>query len=144
MSHTKTEFATFIHGTKRAAQFSGRTHAATVHMFNDQRIGKEHITWTPTKDEFRPWQYEWNVLIDSIRNDKPHNELKRAVYSDYASLMGRAASHTGQTVTLDQMMKSEFQFCDYLEDLDYDSEVPVRADEMGQFKIPIPGQWTEV
>ncbi len=41
--------------------------------------------------------------------------------------MGRAACHTGQTVTWDQIMKSRFQFCDYLDDLSYDAPVPVRA-----------------
>jgi len=143
-SKARTEFATFIHGTKCAAQFSGRTHAATVHMYKDQRIEEANITWTPTKDVYRPWQYEWNVLIDSIRNDRPHNEIKRAVYSDLTSLMGRAACHTGQTVTWDQIMKSNFQFCDYLDDLDYDSPAPVKADEDGQFPVPIPGQWKEV
>jgi len=141
---TRSEFATFIHGTKCAAQFSGRTHAATVHMFKDQRIAQDNISWTPTKDRYSPWQYEWNVFIDSIRNNRPHNEVKRAVYSDLTSLMGRAACHTGQTVTWDQIMKSRFQFCDYLDDLAYDSPAPVKADEDGCFPVPIPGQWKEV
>ena len=144
MNKTRSEFATFIHGTKCAAQFSGRTHAATVHLFKDQRIEKANIAWTPTKDRYSPWQYEWNIFIDSIRNDRPHNEIKRAVYSDLTSLMGRAACHTGQTVTWDQMMKSNFQFCDYLDDLSFDSPAPVKADENGQFPVPIPGKWKEV
>ncbi|HUV63990.1 MAG TPA: twin-arginine translocation signal domain-containing protein, partial [Sedimentisphaerales bacterium] len=63
----RTEFATFIHGTKCAAQFSGRTHAATVHLFKGQRIENDNIAWTPTKDAHSPWQYEWNVFIESIR-----------------------------------------------------------------------------
>ena len=144
MNKTRSDFATYIHGTKCAAQFSGRTHAATVHLFKDQRIEKDNIAWTPTKDAHSPWQYEWNVFIDSIRNDRPHNETKRAVYSDLTSLMGRAACHTGQKVTWDQIMKSKFQFCDYLDDLDYDSPPPVKADEEGRFPVPIPGQWKEV
>ena len=140
----RNDFATYIHGTKCAAQFSGNIHAATVHMFKDQRIGKEHIAWTPKRDEFSPWEYEWNDFIDSIRNDRPHNELKRAVYSDLTSLMGRAACHTGQTVTWDDIMKSRYQFCDYLDDLNANSPVPVRADKDGWFPVPIPGKWTEI
>ncbi len=143
-SNTRREFATFIHGTKCAAQFSGRTHRATVHMFKDQRINKENISWTPTKDAKSPWDYEWDELIESIRTDRPHNEIKRAVYSDLTSLMGRAACHTGQEVTWDQIMNSRFQFCDYLDSLYYDSPPPVKADEDGQFPFPIPGKWTEV
>ncbi len=141
---TRSDFATYIHGTRCAAQFSGRTHAATVHLFKDQRIGRENITWTPTKDRYSPWQYEWNVFIDNIRNDRPHNEVKRAVYSDLTALMGRAACHTGQTVTWDDMMKSRFQFCDYLDDVNADSPVPVTADAEGRFPVPIPGQWQEI
>jgi predicted dehydrogenase len=144
MQHCRNEFATFIHGTKCAAQFSGQTHAATVHMFKDQRIERGNIAWTPTKDRYSPWQYEWNNFIASIRKDRPHNELKRAVYSDLTSLMGRAACHTGQEVTWDDMMKSRFLFCDYLDDLGYDSPPPVKADEDGWFPVPIPGNWTEV
>jgi predicted dehydrogenase len=144
INKTRSEFATFIHGTKCAAQFSGRTHAATVHMFKDQRIEKGNISWTPTKDRHSPWQYEWNMFLDSIWNDRPHNETKRAVYSDLTSLMGRAACHIGQTITWDQIMKSRFQFCDYLDDLTYESPPPVKADENGQFPVPIPGKWTEV
>jgi predicted dehydrogenase len=144
INQTRTDFATYIHGTKSAAQFSGNVHAATVHQFKDQRIDKDNILWTPTADAFSPWQYEWNQFIHSIRTDRPHNEAKRAAYSDFATIMGRAACHTGQTFTWDQMMKSGFQFCSYLDDLSAESPAPVEADENGQFPVPIPGRWTEV
>ena len=140
---TRSDFATYIHGTKCAAQFSGNIHAATVHRFKDQRINDDNIAWTPEKDAVSPWQYEWNDFIQSIRKDRPHNEGKRAVYSDFATLMGRAACHTGQTVTWDQMMKSKFQFCPDVDSLTLDSPAPVKADENGQFPVPIPGRWTE-
>ncbi len=138
------DFATYLHGTRKAAQFSGLTHAATVHMFKDQRIERSNITWTPPDDIHTPWQFEWNAFIASIRGDKPHNEAKRAAYSDFASLMGRAACHTGQEVTWEDMMQSRFQFIDNPEALDYDSPVPVEPAEDGHFPIPRPGAWEEV
>jgi predicted dehydrogenase len=144
INQTRTDFATYIHGTKCSAQFSGNVHAATVHRFKDQRIGKAHIAWTPKPDAHSPWQYEWNHFIHNIRHDKPHNECKRAVYSDLTTLMGRVACHTGQTVTWDDMMKSRFQFCSYLDTLNADSPAPAQADAKGQFQVPIPGQWKEV
>ncbi|MGD8238632.1 MAG: twin-arginine translocation signal domain-containing protein [Armatimonadota bacterium] len=144
IAKTRGEFATYIHGTKCAAQFSGQTHRATVRMFNDQRIAEDNISWTPTPDAVSPWQYEWNDFIASIREDRPHNEAIRAVYSDLTTLMGRAACHTGQTVTWDDMMGSTFKFCDYLDTLAPDSPVPVEPDEEGRFPVPIPGQWEEI
>jgi predicted dehydrogenase len=144
MASARTDFATYIHGTKCAAQFSGNIHAATVHMYKDQRVAKNNIAWKPKDDAHSPWQYEWNDFISAIRNDKPHNECKRGVYSDMTTLMGRAACHTAQEVTWDQMMKSDFQFCDYLDKLNYDSPAPVKADDQGRFPVPVAGAWKEV
>jgi predicted dehydrogenase len=137
------DFATYVHCSKRSGQFSGKVHKATVHIFNDHRIAEDNITWSPTPDAHSPWDYEWIAFIDSIRNDKPHNEAKRAVYADIASLMGRAAAHYNRIVTWDEVFDSEFQFCDYLDDLDYDSPPPVKADENGYFPAPVAGEWTE-
>jgi predicted dehydrogenase len=139
-----TEFATFVHCSKKAGQFSGNVHKATVHMFNDLRIAKDNIAWSPEPDAMSPWDYEWINFIHSIRNDKPHNEAKRAVYSDYASLMGRAAAHTNQIVTWDDVINSKFEFCDYLDDLNYDSPPPVLADADGYFPAPVAGEWKEL
>ncbi|NQU25711.1 MAG: gfo/Idh/MocA family oxidoreductase, partial [Candidatus Nealsonbacteria bacterium] len=144
ISHARSEFATFIHGTKCAAQFSGQTHRATVHLFKDGRIDKENIAWTPTPDAVSPWQYEWNDFIESIRTDRPHNEGKRAVYADFVSLMGRAACHTGQRVTWEELMQSDFKFCDHVDQLTAEGPPPVAADAEGRFPVPIPGQWKEV
>ncbi|MBC8875808.1 MAG: Gfo/Idh/MocA family oxidoreductase [Planctomycetes bacterium] len=138
------DFATFVHCTKKAGQFSGKVHKATVHMFKDQRISEDNIAWSPTPDAQSPWDYEWIAFIDSIRNDKPHNEAMRAVYADYASLMGRAAAHANRIVTWDEITSSEFQFCDYLDDLTCDSPPPVTADEEGYFPAPVAGEWKEL
>jgi len=142
--NTRYDFATYLHGTKAAAQFSGKVHKATVHQFKDQRINSDNIAWTPTADAHRPWQYEWNNLIHSIRTDRPHNECRRAVYSDMATLMGRAACHTGREVTWDDIMTSDFQFCDNLDDFNADTPAPAQADADGWFDVPIPGKWQEI
>lgn len=41
-------------------------------------------------------------------------------------------------------MAFNFQFCDYLDNLYYDSPAPVKADANSQFPFPIPRKWTEV
>ena len=138
------EFATYVHCSKQAGQFSGNIHKATVHAYKDQRIDSKNIVWTPTPDTKNPWDLEWIAFINSIRNNKPHNEGKRAVMANYAALMGRAAVHYNNIVTWDEVVNSKFQFCDYLDDLSYDSPAPVQPDENGFFPAPIAGKWKEL
>jgi predicted dehydrogenase len=138
------QFATFVHCSKKAGQFSGEVHKATVHMFNDQRIAADNIAWSPAADEHNPWDYEWIDFVRNIRSDKPHNEARRAVYSDYTALMGRAAAHLNRIVTWDEVTGSKFQFCDYLDSLSYDSPPPVKADAEGYFPAPEAGKWKEL
>lgn len=140
----KGDFATYVHGSKKTAQFSGNVHKATVHIFKDHRISTRNIEWTPTEDAHSPWDYEWIDFIAAIRNDLPFNEGKRAVYADYASLMGRAAAHLNRTVTWDEVTSSQFQFCDYLDDLTMDSPAPVLADAEGFFPAPAVPGWVEL
>ena len=138
------EFATFVHGSKKAGQFSGNIHRATVHLFKDHRIGDQHVEWSPTPDALNPWDYEWIRLIESIRNDKPHNESIRAVHADYASLMGRAAAHLNRVVTWDEVVNSKFQFCPNLDEMTIDSPPPVESGEDGYFPAPEAGKWNEL
>jgi predicted dehydrogenase len=138
------EMATFIHGTKCAAQFSGPHHIGTVQTYKDQRCTPHNIAWRAGKESFTPWQAEWNDLLDDIHKDKPHNEAKRAALSNLADLMGRAAVHSGQVITWDQIMSSKFQFCSDIDHLNLDSPAPIQADSQGRYPVPIPGEWSEI
>jgi predicted dehydrogenase len=138
------EFATFVHGTKKAAQFSGNVHAATVHTYKDQRIGREFMDWQAPKEELTAWQLQWNDFLDAIRTDKPFNQAKRAAYSNLATIMGRAAVHMGRTITWDEAMASDFQFFAGKDTLTHDSEVPTKADANGAYPPPVPGVWREI
>jgi len=149
------EFATFVHGTKCAAQFSGDIHAPTVHTYRDQRVSPDNIDWSygykadkAWSTRFRgaesPWQEEWNVLLAAIRDDRPHNEAKRAAYSDLASIMGRAAVHSGKVITWDEALASDFQFCPNIDTLNENSPPPVMPDAEGRYAPPVPGAWKEI
>ncbi len=138
------EFATYIHGTKCAAQFSGSHHAGTVRIYKDQRIADDNIAWKADKEQFSPWQAEWNVLLESIRKDRPQNEAKRAALSNLADIMGRSAVNMGKIITWDQAMASNFQFCPNIDTLTEASEPPVKPDANGRYPVPIPGVWTEI
>ncbi len=138
------EFATYVHGTRCAAQFSGNIHAGTVHLYKDQRCDEDNIQWSAAAEPLTPWQAEWNVLIDAIRNDRPHNEARRAALSNLADIMGRAAVHTGQMVTWEQAMASDFQWFPEIDQLDENGVPPVVAGEAGRYPVPVPGLWTEL
>ncbi len=138
------EFATYVHGTKRAAQFSGHIHAPTVHTYRDQRVAKDNIDWRAEKDPHTPWQAEWNALIAAIRHDRPHNETRRAALSNLADIMGRAAIHSGKIVTWDEAYQSDFQWCPGLDQLGEDTPPPVQADATGRYPSPSPGDWVEL
>ena len=138
------EFATFVHGTKCAAQFSGPSHIGTVHTYKDQRCTRDNIAWKAEPEPSTPWEAEWNNLLDAIRKDKPHNEVKRAGMSNLADMMGRAAVHMGKIVTWDEVMASNFQFCPNIDNLTEDSPPPVKEDAQGRYPVPVPGKWIEL
>ncbi len=140
----KNDFATFVHGTKCAGQFSGNVHAATCRIFKDQHIERDNVAWEAEKEKVNPWQAEWDVLLSAIREDRPHNEAKRAALSNLGAIMGRAAVHTGKEITWEEAMASDFQFFDGVDGLTADSPAPVQADAEGRYPAPVPGKWVEV
>ena len=138
------EFATYVHGTKCAAQFSGNVHAGTVQIYKDQRCSPDNVIWKMPDEEITPWQAEWNVFLEAIRRDRLHNEAERAALSNLADMMGRAAVHTGKIVTWDQAMNSPFQWCPELDQLNEHSTPPLQADDRGHYPAPVPGTWSEI
>jgi hypothetical protein len=135
---------TFVHGTQRMAQFPGSAHPGPVAIHKDQRAATDNLAWRAKPDEFSAWQNEWNVLLEAIRKDKPHNEAKRAAMSNLADLMGRAAAHSGKVITWEEAMASNFQFCPDIDRLNAESPAPVQADAQGRYPAPVAGKWVEM
>ncbi len=69
---------------------------------------------------------------------------QRTAFANLASIMGRAAIHSGKIVTWEEVTASDFTFCPNVAKLTYDSPAPVQADAQGRYPVPIPGQWSEV
>jgi len=128
------EFATYIHGAKCAAQFSGNTHAATTRLYKDQRLSQDNIVWEPPREKVSLWQAEWDVFLDAIRTGRRHNEIRQAAMSQVADFMARAAIHMGRVVTFDQIMASNFAWVPGgVDSLNENSSPPVVADANGRF-----------
>jgi predicted dehydrogenase len=138
------DFATFVHGTKCAGKFSGNVHAPTCWISKDQRTEQSNIAWRSPRETVNPWQAEWDVLLAAIRNDRPHNEARRAALANLGAIMGRAAVHTGKLITWDEAMASDFQFYSNVDQLTADSPAPVQADAEGRYPAPVPGKTVEI
>ncbi len=145
ISNCYSDFATYVHGTKCAARISWRPNERDeIHLFKDHRIEKDNIAWSAPRDASTPWDAEWQVLIDAIRNDKPHNEARHAALSNLAGIMARAAIHSGQMVAQPEALVSNFRWCDYADTMTDDSPPPVVPNEQGYYPVPNAGQWTEL
>lgn len=138
------DFATFVHGTKCAAKFSGNIHAPNCWLYQDQRIEQGSVAWRAPRETVNPWQAEWDVLLSAIRNNRPHNEARRAALSNLGAIMGRAAVHTGKLISWEEVMASDFKFCPNVDELTVNSPAPVQADAQGRYPAPIPGKTVEI
>ncbi len=73
----------------------------------DHHIGGENPWHYPEDGRRRNmYQTEHEVLFDSIRNNKKHNDGTWMAHSTLMSVMGRMAAYTGQVVTWDQALNS--------------------------------------
>lgn len=135
------EFASYAHGTKGLGIISSRSHwPSRARIYNGQKAHKEKLVWEyPQPERHNPYQAEWEHLLAAVRNDDAYNEVERGAMASVVTSMGRMAAHTGQTITLDQMMNCEHEFSPGIEDLTFESDSPVMPNAQGKYPIPYPG-----
>ena len=132
-------YADYAHGSKGSAVLMETLGQPKSKIYRSQNMSKENLIWQFGRDDPNPYHVEWQVLLDAIRQNKPHNEARRAGEAEVAAIMGRAAAHTGQLVTWDQVMGSDFQFVKDIDHLTFDSEPPIHAGPDGLYPAPQPG-----
>ena len=133
------QYNSFIHGTKGLAMASrNRDCDGPSTIYKGHNEDQTKIVWEST-DKSNPYQNEWDTLIDAIRNDKPHNEVKRGVEASLVTSMGRMAAHTGQTITYDAMLNCDHEFAPGLDTLTSASPAPVMPGPDGLYPQPEPG-----
>ncbi len=138
------EFASYAQGTKGLAVISTAAHTpARCRIYKSQRLAKEDLVWAYPQPEPNPYREEWNDLLQAIREDRPYNEVRRGAMASVVTSMGRLAAHTGQKVTLEQMLNHPHEFAPDVDKLTYESPAPVQADENGRYPVPMPGILTD-
>lgn len=134
------EFASYAHGSKGAALISSQGHwPARSTIYKSQKMDKNNVQWAYEGNEQNPYHVEWEKLVKAIREDTPHNEVKRGVEASVVTSMGRMAAHTGQIVTYDDMLNCEHEFAPELDKLTKDSEAPLKLAPNGKYPVPQPG-----
>jgi len=133
-------FSSYVHGTKGMA-IAARANdcGGPSAIYEGQVIDEAKLKWKSAVAS-NPYQEEWNVLMDCIRNNKPHNEVKHGVEASVVSHMGRMAAHTAQEITYQDVMESDHDFCPGVEKMNYDTPSPLPPDANGRYPVPRPGQ----
>lgn len=134
------EFASYAHGTKGAAVISTSAHApGRVRTFKGHNITRSNMLWAFPQPEPNPYQLEWDDLMDAIRKGSDYNEVERGAMASLVTSMGRMAAHTGQVVTLEDMMNCEHEFAPGVDKLTMDSPAPLLREPDGKYPVPEPG-----
>jgi hypothetical protein len=100
---------------------------------------KENLVWEYREVEPNPYEVEWQLLLDAIRQNKPHNESRRAAEADLVALMGRMATRSGAYLTWDDAMRSTFQFVSNIDGMTMDAPAPIHSDADGRYAAAQPG-----
>jgi len=138
-------YHSFVHGTKGLANAakSGDCNGPSS-TFKGHVMSREKLLWSSDpKMPDDPYFNEWQVLTDAIRNDKPHNEVDRGVMASLTTSLGRYAAHTGQEVTLDELLNHTHEYAPDADKLTFNSPAPVQADADGFYPVPEPGRKTK-
>lgn len=134
------EFASYAHGTKGAAVVSTSAHApGRVRTFKGHNITRANMLWAFPQPEPSPYQLEWDDLMEAIRKGTDYNEVERGAMASLVTSMGRMAAHTGQVVTLEDMMNCEHEFAPGVDKLDMNSPAPLQLEPDGKYPVPEPG-----
>lgn len=136
-------YADYAHGSRGSARLMANMLQPRPVIYKGQRMTEDEVVWKYTENEPNPYHVEWQLLLDAIRQDKPHNEGRRAAEADLVALMGRTAVHTGQMVTWEEMMKSNFQYVADIDHITYDTPAPIQAGPDGMYACALPGSAKE-
>lgn len=136
MNNTWSVFQSTIHGTKGSAIVGeGVPHPKIYKDF----AGKE-VIWESTADGYDSYQREHDVLFKSIRENKELNSMDTGIDATFTTILGRMAVDTGEYLTAERVWDSSFEYAPNIDEMNFDSPAPARADENGEYAPVIPGE----
>ena len=110
--------------------------------YKGHKVTAENRIWRSeiNEEDRDPYRNEWVALLDAIRNDKPHNEVKRGVDASVVCNMGRMATHTGREVSFEEALNHVHEYAPNVAQLTADGPAPLMPDADGRYPKPQPGQ----
>lgn len=132
-------YSDYAHGSKGSAVIMATLGQPNPKIYRSQNMVPDQMVWEYGRDDPNPYHVEWQLLLDAIRQNKPHNEARRAGEAEVAALMGRVATHTGKLVTWDEIMKCNFQFVEDIDNMTFDTPAPIHDGQDGIYAAPQPG-----
>jgi predicted dehydrogenase len=144
MANCWNEYADFAHGSKGSAVIMANLGQPEPKIYKSQKMVKEEMVWEYGQPDINPYDREWQVLVDAIRQNTPHNEAKRAGEANLATIMGRMAVHTGRYVTWDEALNSNFEYVANIDQMTMDTPAPIQAGPDGMYAAPQPGACKEI
>jgi predicted dehydrogenase len=132
-------YSSYLHGTKGlgvAAKWGDCGGPQAI--YKGHNLDPANLVWEST-DKSNPYQNEWEVLIQKIRKNEPHSEVRTGVETCVVTNMGRMAAHTGQEITYEQMLNCAHDFSPGVEALTYESPSPLMPQFDGRYPVPEPG-----
>ncbi len=102
---------------------------------------KGNVKWQYRKPRIitNPYQVEHDTLHAAIKDDTPLNNAYYGAKSSFTSSLGRLATYSGQEITWDDAVKSNFSIMP--KEFDFNAEAPVQPDSDGNYNVAIPGEW---
>jgi len=129
----------YVHDSKGSAVLMATLGEPRPKIYRGHSMTPENLVWEFGQNDPNPYVVEWQLLLDAIRKNKPYNEARRVGEAEVAPMMGRMATHNGQSVTWDQAMNSQFQFVADIDHMTFDTPTPIHAGPDGLYAPPQPG-----
>ncbi len=93
----------------------------------------------PKSGDGNPYDIEHVRLHEAIRDNTPLNNAYYGAKSSFTSVLGRLATYSGQPVSWQEAVDSNFSIMP--EEFDFNAEAPIKPGADGNYYVAIPGEY---